>query len=133
MRLSQLAEGFVIEPPDADPLVSGITEDSRRVSPGTLFVAVPGRSLDGHAYIADAVSRGAAAIVAERTGAIPAGVPSVRVPSSRAALALLAARFFGTTPTGLTNLSVIGFTGTFGKTSTSDILRVLLEAGGART
>jgi len=130
MRLSALLAGFHITPAHADPDITGITEDSRRVGPGMLFVAVPGTSLDGHAYIADAVTRGAAAVVAERTGAIPQGVPVVRVPSSRAALAVLAARFFATTHT---RLSLIGFTGTFGKTSTSEILRALLDAGGART
>src|SRR4029450_2554499 len=98
-----------------------------------VFVAVRGTSLDGHAYIADAVSRGAAAIVVERTGTVPPGVPSVRVASGRHGVAILAARFYGTTPAELTHLSLIGFTGTFGKTSTSDILRTLLDAGGAHT
>jgi UDP-N-acetylmuramoyl-L-alanyl-D-glutamate--2,6-diaminopimelate ligase len=95
-----------------------------------LFVAVPGTALDGHAYIAEAVSRGAVAVVAERTGTIPLGITAVRVPSSRAALALLASRFYGTSNSAL---SLIGFTGTFGKTSTSEILRVLLDAAGLRT
>jgi UDP-N-acetylmuramoyl-L-alanyl-D-glutamate--2,6-diaminopimelate ligase len=130
MRLSQLLTGVQVTPPDADPEISSITEHSRRAQPGALFVAVPGTELDGHAYIADAISRGAAAVVAERTGAIPPHVPFVRVPSSRTALAVLAARFYGT---GTSPLSVIGFTGTFGKTSTSEILRTLLDAGGART
>ena len=110
--------------------IAGLSEDSRRIERGMLFVAVPGTALDGHAYIGDAVARGAAAIVAERTGAIPAGVPVIRVPSSRDALALLAARYFSTTSTPL---SLIGFTGTFGKTSTSDILRRLLDATGQQT
>jgi UDP-N-acetylmuramoyl-L-alanyl-D-glutamate--2,6-diaminopimelate ligase len=130
MRLSRLLAGFRISPPDADPEITGITEDSRKVRPGTLFVAVPGTLLDGHAYIADALSRGAAAVVAERTGAIPPHVPFARVPSSRTALAAIAARFFGTTAS---KLSLIGFTGTFGKTSTSEVLRALLDASGART
>jgi len=129
MRLSELVAGFQIAPAGADPDITAIAEDSRQVRPGTLFVAIPGTLLDGHAYVADAVARGAAAVVAERTGAIPAQVPSVRVPSSRAALALLAARFHGTTSS---KLSLVGFTGTFGKTSTSDILRGLLDAAGFR-
>ena len=107
-----------------------MTEDSRRVRAGTLFVAIPGTLLDGHAYIAEAVSRGAAAIVAERTGTIPPGVPVVRVPSSREALATIAARFYGTTSSAP---SIVGFTGTFGKTSTSEILRALLDATGMHT
>ncbi len=115
MRLSQLVSGFTVTPPGADPEIVGLSEDSRRIERGMLFVAVPGTALDGHAYIGDAVARGAAAIVAERTGAIPTGIPAVRVPSSRDALALLASRFFSTTSTPL---SLLGFTGTFGKTST---------------
>jgi UDP-N-acetylmuramoyl-L-alanyl-D-glutamate--2,6-diaminopimelate ligase len=130
MRLSQLVDGFPVTPPDADPDINGITEDSRRVGAGTVFVAIPGTSLDGHAYISEAVKRGAAAIVAERTGTIPLGVPVVRVPSSRAALAVFAARYYGTANI---DLSLIGFTGTFGKTSTSEMLRAMLEAGGERT
>jgi len=129
MRLSQLVAGFSITPTGADPEITGLSEDSRRIGRGMLFIAVRGTSLDGHAYIGDAIARGAAAVVAERTGAIPAGVPVVRVPSSRDALALLATRYFKTRPP----LSLIGFTGTFGKTSTSDILRRLLDAGGQRT
>jgi UDP-N-acetylmuramoyl-L-alanyl-D-glutamate--2,6-diaminopimelate ligase len=133
MRLSQLAAGFSITPTGADPEITGLSEHSHRIGPGMLFVAVPGTSLDGHAYIGDAVARGAAAIVAERTGAIPAGMPVVRVPSSRAALALLATRYFKTTGPANFPLSLIGFTGTFGKTSTSDILRQLLDTAGQRT
>ena len=129
MRLSQLVAGFPITPPDADPEISGISENSRRIGPGMVFVAVAGTSLDGHAYIAEAVERGAAAIVAERTGSIPSGVPCVRVPSSRDVLALLAARHYGTTNLPL---SIVGFTGTFGKTSTSDVLRQLLDVAGQR-
>lgn len=112
-----------------DPEITGISEDSRRITPGMLFVAVPGTALDGHAYIADASRRGAAAIVAERREPMPAGAPLVVVPSARQALARLAARFYGHPAN---TLQLIGFTGTFGKTSTSDIVRALLEAGGFR-
>ncbi len=80
MRLSQLVSGFTVTPPGADPEIVGLSEDSRRIERGMLFVAVRGTALDGHAYIGDAVARGAAAIVAERTGAIPAGMPAVRCP-----------------------------------------------------
>lgn len=129
MRLSRLAEGYDIEPghPDAD--ITAITEDSRRVEPGALFVAIPGTALDGHAFVDEAVARGAAAIAVER----PVGsglVPRVRVDSARAALADLAARFYNFPAR---ELQLVGFTGTFGKTSTSEILRTLLEAGGLRT
>jgi UDP-N-acetylmuramoyl-L-alanyl-D-glutamate--2,6-diaminopimelate ligase len=130
MRLSTLVSDLATSLPETDSEITGITEDSRRAAHGTLFVAVPGTSLDGHAYIADAVARGASAVVAERVGSVPAGVPVIRVPSAREALAVIAARFYGNPASAL---RLIGFTGTVGKTSTSEILRVLLEAGGTRT
>jgi UDP-N-acetylmuramoyl-L-alanyl-D-glutamate--2,6-diaminopimelate ligase len=130
MRLSELARGLPMSPDDVNPEITGITEDSRRVRRGMLFVAVPGSALDGHAYIPHAISQGAAAVVVERAGAVPPGVLCIRVPSARIALADLSARFYESPPLQLT---LIGFTGTFGKTSTSEILRALLEAGGHPT
>ena len=127
MRLSALLDGFSAN--TTDPDITAITEDSRRVTPGTLFVAITGTAEDGHAYVADAIARGAVAIVAERDDGIPAGAVRVTVPDSRAALATLAARFHGEPAR---SLHLIGFTGTFGKTSTSDILRALLAAAGGR-
>lgn len=124
MHLSDLTQ----RPSSPDPLVTGVTEDSRRVSPGMLFVAVPGSTLDGHAFVDGAVARGAVAIVAERD--VTAAVPVIRVDSARKALADLASRFHGNPAR---DLHLIGFTGTFGKTSTSDVLRQLLDAAGRRT
>jgi UDP-N-acetylmuramoyl-L-alanyl-D-glutamate--2,6-diaminopimelate ligase len=124
MRLTDLT-GL---PSERDPEVTGLTEDSRRVTPGMVFVAVPGSALDGHAFVGDAVARGAAAIVAERHVDQP--VPVVRVPSARKALAEMAARLHGHPAR---DLAIVGFTGTFGKTSTSDVLRQLLDAAGRRT
>jgi UDP-N-acetylmuramyl tripeptide synthase len=75
--------------------VTALTSDSRQVSPGTLFVAVPGVSVDGHRYLGDAVARGAVAAVVERAEALPPGIPAAVVPDSRAALAQLAAAWYG--------------------------------------
>jgi UDP-N-acetylmuramoyl-L-alanyl-D-glutamate--2,6-diaminopimelate ligase len=130
MRLSELAAGYHVAPSGVDPEITAITEDSRRVEAGTMFVAVPGTSLDGHVYIPDAVARGAIAIAVERDGPVPGHVARVHVSSSRKALADFAARFHDKPAD---TLDVIGFTGTFGKTSTSDVLRALLDAGGRRT
>ena len=130
MRLSELARGLPMSPDDVDPEITGITEDSRRIRRGMLFVAVPGSALDGHAYIPHAISQGAEAVVVERAGAVPLGVPCIRVPSARIALADLSARLYESPPPQLT---LIGLTATFGKTSTSEILRTLLEAGGHPT
>lgn len=133
MRLSELAHGYTIRPAASprdgdDPEISGITEDSRTVETGMLFVAVRGTAHDGAKFVAHAVQRGAAAVAAERL-AESVDVPLVEVPSGRAALADLADRFFEHPSR---ELKIIGFTGTFGKTSTSEVLRELLQSGGAR-
>jgi UDP-N-acetylmuramoyl-L-alanyl-D-glutamate--2,6-diaminopimelate ligase len=124
-RLSDLARGF--ERRGEDPVITGLSEDSRRIVPGMLFVAVRGSSLDGHEFIADAIRRGASAVAAERLDGIPEHVPALLVASGRRALGIFSERFFGEPRRELT---LIGFTGTFGKTSTSDVLRRLLSAAG---
>jgi UDP-N-acetylmuramoyl-L-alanyl-D-glutamate--2,6-diaminopimelate ligase len=129
MRLSDLAHGFAVRG-GGDPPIAGVTEDSRRITPGMLFVAIPGTALDGHDYIADAIAKGAAAVAAERIESIPTNIAAIAVPAGRTALATLAARFHRDPAR---ELRLIGFTGTFGKTSTSNILRALLDAGGQRT
>ena len=126
MRLSELAAGYDILGPDTE--ISGLSEDSRSITPGMLFVAVHGTAADGHHYIDDAIRRGAAAVVVQH-GDARGGTPCVRVDSSRVALADLSARFYRHPAR---ELHVIGFTGTFGKTSTSGILRDLLAAAGGK-
>ncbi|MBI3521703.1 MAG: UDP-N-acetylmuramoyl-L-alanyl-D-glutamate--2,6-diaminopimelate ligase [Chloroflexi bacterium] len=108
--------------------VHGIAYDSRAVSAGSLFVAVPGFHRDGHDFAADAVSRGAVAVVAERP--LRVGVPVAIVPDSRAALADLSAEFFDH-PTA--KLKLVGVTGTDGKTTTVHLISQVLEAAGERT
>ena len=130
MRFTDLTRGYDVRNAPADDIeITGITEDSRRVSPGMLFVAVRGTADDGTRYVTDALRRGAAAVAGEFDDAPPA-VPFVRTTSARRALAEMAARFYGQPGS---ELKVIGFTGTFGKTSTSAILEALLSAGGVRT
>jgi UDP-N-acetylmuramoyl-L-alanyl-D-glutamate--2,6-diaminopimelate ligase len=89
VRLSALLPEAAF-PSDLDRPVAGVSEDSRRIAPGWVFVAMPGVTTDGHLFAADAVRRGAVAVVAERPLSLPDGVPVVTVPSSRAALAELA-------------------------------------------
>lgn len=129
MRLSVLAKDLPIRG-SADPDVAGVSEDSRRIERGMVFVAVPGTSVDGQGYVADAIARGAVAIVAEHDAGVPPAIPFVRTESARRALATMAARFYSQPAA---DLDSVGFTGTFGKTSTSEVLRALLEAGGRRT
>ncbi len=109
--------------------VSDITHDSRTVKPGALFVAVRGFHSDGHRFISQAVERGATAVVAEsedRT-ASAAGTPQILVEDSRRALAQLAVFFFHRPSS---RLSLIGITGTNGKTTTSYLVKAMIEAAG---
>jgi UDP-N-acetylmuramoyl-L-alanyl-D-glutamate--2,6-diaminopimelate ligase len=130
MRLSALTRGFRLQGGAGDPEITLVTEDSRRVRPGALFVAIRGTAEDGHDYIRQALDRGAAAIVVELPDALPSSsVARAVVPDSREALATLAARFHGSPGS---QLSLVGFTGTFGKTTTSEIVRALLEAAGMK-
>jgi UDP-N-acetylmuramoyl-L-alanyl-D-glutamate--2,6-diaminopimelate ligase len=130
MRLSALTKGLGLRPGSGDPEITLVTEDSRRVRPGALFVAVKGTAADGHQFVREALDRGAAAVIVERADAIPrSNVAHAVVPSGRSALALLSARYHGAPAS---RLRLIGFTGTFGKTTTSDILRSLLDAAGRK-
>ncbi len=112
----------------AEVEISGLAYDNRRVTPGTLFFCVPGMTRDGHDFAPDAVARGAVALVVERP--LNLGVPEVRVPNVRAAMAPAAARFNGD-PSA--TLKVVGVTGTNGKTTTAFLVRELLEADGRQT
>jgi UDP-N-acetylmuramoyl-L-alanyl-D-glutamate--2,6-diaminopimelate ligase len=117
--------------PGEDPSIRGIAYDSRQVAPGDLFVALRGENHDGHAYIAEAIALGAVALLVERLppGLDLKGRPAVVVPDSRRALAPVATRFFGTPSAELT---LVGITGTNGKTSTSFLVESILTAAGRR-
>jgi UDP-N-acetylmuramoyl-L-alanyl-D-glutamate--2,6-diaminopimelate ligase len=105
--------------------ISTITSDSRQVTTGSLFVAIRGDSFDGHRFIHDAVKRGSAAVVGTEP-ALELPVPYINVLDSRQALPYLAAAFYGFPARKLT---VIGVTGTDGKTTTTNLIyRILLSA-----
>ncbi|MDY6838298.1 MAG: UDP-N-acetylmuramoyl-L-alanyl-D-glutamate--2,6-diaminopimelate ligase [Thermodesulfobacteriota bacterium] len=110
-----------------DQVIEGIYYDSRRVTPGGLFVAVPGFQADGYAFIDDAVQRGAAAIVTERPWVGPSSVCVVEVGNARRALAALSTAFYGEP---YRELFVIGITGTNGKTTTAYLVESILNAAG---
>ena len=108
--------------------IAHLAHDTREVRDGTLFFCVPGFTRDGHDLAPQAVEAGAVALVVERP--LGLGVPEVTVPGVRAAMAGAAARFHGD-PTR--ELPVAGITGTNGKTTTSFLVRGLLEAVGRQT
>lgn len=112
---------------DASVLVRDIATDSRSVTPGALFVAVPGTQHNGAQFVPAALKQGAAALLlAERvTLDMPATVPVVRVASVRAAVAKLAATFYAPQPE-----NIVAVTGTDGKTSTADFVRQLFTLTG---
>ena len=110
--------------------VTAMTADSRDVRPGMLYAALPGARMDGRAFIADAVRRGAAAVLAPLGTIWPEGVPErplILDREPRRALARLAAQQAGKQPG-----TVVAITGTNGKTSTAEFLRQLLGASGVR-
>ncbi len=114
------AHDLVLDAPPADPVIGSLTVDSREVRPGSLFVAVRGAVADGHAYIGQAISSGALAVVAE--SAVTAAVPVVVVQDGRLAAQVLAEHWFDYPAH---SLELFGITGTNGKTTTTALLRHL--------
>ena len=105
--------------------IAGIASDSRKVKPGDLFVALSGTKADGSAFIADAVSRGAAAVVVASGAKAEASVPVIPVAEPRRFLALAAARFYGRQPQ-----TMVAVTGTAGKTSVASFTRQIWAHAG---
>ncbi len=130
MKLSTLIATIDVEEtsgvdPNADPEVTNVCYDSRKVGPGAVFVAITGFATDGHRFIDDAMAKGAVAVVCEKP--VAADRPVFRVGNTRAALARLAVCLYGY-PTGV--LTLVGVTGTNGKTTVTYLLeQILIEAG----
>jgi UDP-N-acetylmuramoyl-tripeptide--D-alanyl-D-alanine ligase len=126
LSVAQVAEatGAVLaDVPDPDAVVTGpVVIDSREAGPGGLFAALPGSRTDGHAFAADALAAGATAVLATR----PVGGPALVVPDVQAALGKLARAVIDRAP----DLTVIGITGSMGKTTTKDLLAQLFESLG---
>jgi UDP-N-acetylmuramyl-tripeptide synthetase len=128
MKLRELARGGgAVLDGDGDVEITGIAYDSRRVGPGDLFVAVQGLRVDGHAYVADAIAKGAAAVAIERDMRVPQGVPVLRLPSTRIGLAELSAEFYARPSR---RLKLAGVTGTDGKTTVTHMAEHVLQASG---
>jgi UDP-N-acetylmuramoyl-L-alanyl-D-glutamate--2,6-diaminopimelate ligase len=107
--------------------VSAVVGDSRMAGLGSLFVAIPGLQKDGATFIDAAIEKGASVIVSESAIGDRRSAVSVQVPDARAALALIAANFYGNPAA---KLSLIGVTGTSGKTTTTRMIESIFDAGG---
>jgi len=129
MKLSKLLESIqeITITGNSDIEVTGISTDSRKVRPGDLFIAVSGTVEDGHRYIGDALERGAVALAGETPPPDMPDIAFVKTPNSRVASAFLAEAFYGHPSQ---QLSLVGITGTNGKSSTLYLIRSVLDAAG---
>jgi len=130
LRLGEIIRRAGLSPAVEEAVITGLTADSRAVLPGMVFAALPGARADGRAFIAEAVARGAAAVIAPEGTEWPAGVPPRPLITSadpRRTLARMAAAFYGAQPR-----IVVAVTGTNGKTSTVDFLRQIWTSAGER-
>ncbi len=131
IKMFQTMYGRMVVTHDVE--VGKIQYDSRKIQPGDLFVAIKGGTVDGHTFIGNAVSNGAKVVVVEDDAALPdaffmhAGVVKIVVADSRKALAILSSNFYDR-PSH--KLRLIGVTGTNGKTSTTHLIKSMLEAEG---
>ena len=138
MQLGELLEGVARANGGArvagtEREIAAVAYDSRKVTPGALFVAIRGERADGNLFVDDALKRRAAAVVsaqARRASGVPADVAWVQVEEPRKALAQIAANFFGHPADAL---ELVGITGTNGKTTTSFLMDSILRAAGHST
>lgn len=131
MELRQLLQGVRTVRTETDPQgdVSSICYVADSCCPGSLFVAIPGLAFDGHHFIGRAIKRGARFVVHQKDIEIPGGVTAIQVSDSRRALGMLAKNYFGDPSSRLT---LVGITGTSGKTTVSYLLESILTAAGFR-
>lgn len=134
MKLSEICKEIKYEclKGSMETEIRDIIYDSRKLTEGTMFVCMVGAVTDGHKYIPDAVEKGASAIVVEReeeAAQIPEGITVLKVASARMALALMSAALFGYPDR---KLVTIGITGTKGKTTTTYMIKNVLEMAGKK-
>lgn len=129
MRLSELTEGLIATVTGGNPVIKGLCADSRAVKKGDLFFAVKGERFNGNEFIHEAIKKGAVAVVSEESHRKGITVPYVQVQEMNDAMAYMAARFFGKPSQ---TLSLVGITGTNGKTTTSYLLYEIIRASGKR-
>ena len=129
MKLTKLLERleYTCLQGEIDKEISGIVNDSRKVTEGSLFFCIKGAVSDGHTYASDVAQKGAAAIIVQEPVEVPESVTVIQVADSRYAMALVAAAWY---EYPAEKLHVIGITGTKGKTTTTYMIRSILEAAG---
>jgi UDP-N-acetylmuramoyl-L-alanyl-D-glutamate--2,6-diaminopimelate ligase len=131
MTFQQLLQGAEILSQSGSAAVSGVEYDSRRVRPGTVFVAMKGETSDGNRFIDQAIAAGASAVVTDSAREAPrAGVPWAQVVHGRRALARLSANFYKRPAERIANT---GITGTNGKSTTAFLIESILQAAGRKT
>ena len=132
MKLSPLLERmeYTCVQGSADIPVSHLLYDSRNACPDGVFVCISGAVMDGHTFISDVVMKGVTAVIVEKEVKAPAHVTVIRVENTRVALAYMSAAYFGYPAE---QLKTIGITGTKGKTTTTYMVRSILENSGFKT
>ena len=131
MKLTQLLERLEYEVVQGDDQieVTELINDSRKVTEGSVFVCISGAVSDGHAYVQQVAEKGAAAVIVEKDVEAPEGLTVIKVENTRYALALTSAAYFGYPAE---KLKVIGITGTKGKTTTTYMVKSILEEVGIK-
>ena len=129
MRLDTLLERleYKVVQGSAETEVTTLINDSRKVENGSVFVCISGAVSDGHKYAAEVAEKGAAAVVVEKDVEVPADVTVIKVEDTRYALALMSAAYFGYPAE---KLKIVGITGTKGKTTTTYMIKSILEETG---
>ncbi len=132
MKLIELIEGLEYEvlQGNVDININNIQNDSRKVEMGDVFFCIVGAVSDGHSYASDVCNNGASVLIVEKAVEVPDAVVVIKVPSTRYAMGVMSSKYYGEPSKKLT---VIGITGTKGKTTTTYMIKEMLDTAGIPT